>query len=205
MRFSDERFLTPPNKDFVPRNSSRILWTLLIVYLIAFVMLFAANIVASQGGHLSLAAAIILIVVGALVTYIFLEKQRSADLVQSTEFLNALLVGAAGANYRFFLILRHDRVMMYSSYALRQLYPQLYSQEQNPLETLLDSSQMPKEDKERIYDALHHGTTDRFSTLMEHNEGQEQFFLTVSPLDRPSGYFVLRARDYVPARNQTAD
>lgn len=205
MRFSDERFLIPPSKEFIPRKNKPILWTLAAVYFIALIVLFASNVIASYGGQLAIAGTMVLIVIGALVTHSLLQKQRNEDLVQSTEFLNALLVGAAGANYRFFLILRSDRTVMYSSYGIRRLYPQLYSQAQNPLETFLDSSGMLKEDKERIYDALYHGTTDRFSTLMEHREGQEQFFLTVSPLDRPEGYFVLRARDYVPARHQTAD
>lgn len=205
MRFSDERFLTPRSKDFIPRDSRRNVWTLVVIYLVAFVILFSATLAASQGGYTGLATATILIVVGVLVSYNFLQKQRSADLIQSTEFLNALLVGAAGANFRFFLILRKDRVLMYSSHETRRLFPQIYSKEDNPLETILNSSGMPKEDRDRIYDALQNSQTDRFSTEMEHAEGKEQFFLTISPIDRPAGYFVLRARGYVPARHQTAE
>ncbi len=205
MRFSDERLSERLGPDFVPRHYSSVIWALVVAYAIALCLIIGINIFIVSNGNDLLGISAIIIVIGALAFYSILQKQRNLDLVHATEFENALLSGAAAVGSRFYLIIRGDGTVVYSSYGLRLMFPQFHANEERALDSLFEAGGVMKVDRDRIYDALYHGASDRLIFPLRDDSGRDQeFIITVEPMERPAGYFVLKGREFVPSRQEAA-
>lgn len=210
-RFLEKDDLASHELEFVRRSHGVSTWWLGITFASAYVfILIFAYFVAPQdtlmivtfiGGILATLGAIAL-------SYVLKQK----DIIEHTEFQNALLAGAARINNQFCIIAKYDGSIVYVAPEFAKRFPQFHGNQLHHINDLLEYTN--DVEKERMANALAVGQPAHISLetltmdkgtkaltlaldpigIYNANE-QGRLMLAVDPLPRPSGYFFIRAKE----------
>lgn len=203
MRFSDDQAQVI-NPDFVPRSYSRPVRQFVVIYLIAIIAIFAVSQFRDVlGGDFVSNLLVTFIIVGIALFTIF-NRQQHNDLIMATEFENMLFAAAASLGSNFCMFLKSDGTIVYSNDGTRELFPRVAYDESRALDQLLDDGNVSQTDRTRIYSALTSGEKETLIfPITDADNNRIDFILTIEPIKRPRGYFVLRGRRYYPDRKNT--
>ncbi len=142
------------------------------------------------------------VVMGGLGTYVIVEIQRTRDLVVATEYQNAMFASALGYNSRFTMIIKREGTIIYMDNGLQKLFPDLMKERQFSMSNLLKMAKVGATEREKILDVVQRGNPDKMMFDMRAGDGRiHPIVLSVQPIMRPSGFLLLRGRDYVEDRN----
>jgi PAS domain S-box-containing protein len=148
---------------------------------------------------------VLALIIGCLTAYTVYFTRRSQDMVLATEFQNALFASAAGLNTQFCLIVKRDGSIVYFDPGFQKIFPKFASLELRAIDALLERGGVSQEEQRKIFDAMEKGSFEKVVFPLNTDSGETiQLIMTIDPLPRPSGFFLLRARNYVPQRNETA-
>lgn len=204
MRMSDHRtaFVHP---DFIPRSYSRPIRELSIVYTVAVIaIIFLCNYGHLIGGTATASVLITLIIVG-LALYTIFRRQQHNDQMMATEFENLLFSAAASLGSAFCIFLRADGTIVYANDGARRMFPRVGYEEGRALDALLLQGKVEKADQDKLHSAMSRGQKESLVLgITDADKTRRDFVLTIDPLRRPAGYYVLRGREYYTERKVIA-
>lgn len=188
--------------DFVVRENKLKLWHAVGVFLIAFLLIFMTSEARDNIGGTPVFLLVLLCIISGMAWFTVYFIQTHRDMVLATEFQNALFANAAGLNTRFCFIIKRDGTIVYFDPGFQKVFPQFAKHERRNIDVLLAVAGIAKEDSERVLMHLERGTAGRVIFPMQMPDGPRTIVLTMDPLPRPSGFYLLRGREFVEPRQK---
>lgn len=193
------------NQDFVVRKSGVSSFTVFLLYTAGFASIYASLYKSGLTSEqiLPLATSAIVIVILAIFTIIIIQRNRDATL--ATEFQNALFSSAASLRSRFNLIIKANGAITYYSPGYSTTYGEARRGGMSSIEPLLNSEGVTPEDAQKLRNAILHGqSANIICTVRDPHDKEQRLRLSVSPIPRPSGFFLISASD-VERRQRDSD
>lgn len=191
MRFEETNTFSASQLDFVPRDrrnySSRLAGAFAVIVLFLCLLALFPDLLYAQ-----LAVALFVAMLGI---YVVIEAQRSVDLATNTEFMNLMFSQGLGTGASFCLFVRRDGTIVYANDGWKQLFGNLNSEAQ-ALESVFQNGGVSAADRERMMGAIYSNVTERVIFPIKQAGEVKELILTVEPLPRPSGYVMIRGREY---------
>lgn len=185
------------SQDFVVRKSIPPMWQLLILFVICFSCLLLVLYYASAIG-LAAAAFAIFSIIGPLCWFTVYFNQRNRDMVLAAEFQNAIFSAAARLKSRFCIIVKKDGTIFYYDRGFQAIFPDNTQRGTLMVDKVLNSKLITPTEAEKLYRALDNNSSEAIFLTFTPPGGEEQkLVITIDPLPRPQGFFILRGRDYV--------
>lgn len=187
--------------EFVLRRRILPIWQLLLLFLLGFFVLFTvANNAELLGGNIGLALAIFA-VIGPLTWFTVYFSQQNRDMLLAAEFQNALFTAAARLKTKFVMIVKQDGTIFYFDRGFQRVFPETNSRGTLMIDKLFSSKQISAVEADKIFRALEENTSETVFVHMQGEDGATQkVIVTIDPLPRPHGFYILRGRDYVEKR-----
>lgn len=199
IRYNELKKRTAQHSDFVSRRYNP---SLVKIMLLFFAALGACICVVSLLLRPFEMVVVLTILLGALGAYVISKLQNTRDLVVTTEFQNALFASALSSGCRFCCIIARDGGISYMDQGTQRLFEDLLKERQLTLATLLKLGKVPVMEQDKILDIVSKGTRSQVVCEMRgHDNRLHQLILSIEPIKRPSGFFLMRARDYVEERD----
>lgn len=202
MRFNKMENIRPDQLDFVPRERRnrvfRVITAFVVTSAIVFVLAYAPPF-----AHVAIYTPLIAILLMAfLCLYVTYHEQMMLDLVLSTEYQNLLFAQALSVGYRFFLIVRRDGTIVHASDGLADIIPGFDYAQSQALDGLFTVGTVRRTDRERIMAAIYSNTSEQlvFSLITQYQPAKD-YIIIVEPMPRPSGFSVIRGREYLGQRS----
>ena len=189
-RFVDLDNRESPHKKFIGRKRSPGLTDQFLICL----MIILTGVGSTLLVHNELALiAILFSMIGLAAVYVTTQTNRNRDLVQATEFENALFTSVMTKGFRFCLIVGTDGAIVYFNPEFVARFPNVKSGA-NVREWLAQGNASPA-DSERVLDSIVKDAEQRFTIGIEDCDGQKlSLLLSVEPIiGRLSGFVLLRA------------
>ena len=203
MRFSDNTADGYDHLDLTPRNTKKGIVQLVGIYAltIAFVFGLGLNVETITGPVFSV---IVTLLLCGLAFYTVLVRQGNLDQVMTTEFQNLIFASAASHGSDFTMFLKVDGTIVYANDGLRQMFPEFQLDEGGALDSLLEEGNVASSDREKMFSALVSGKGEKLIFAIKDSQGQEkQYIVSLQPLRRPPGIFVVRGREYIVSRGES--
>ena len=142
------------------------------------------------------------IVMGALGLFVIIELQRLRDMVVAAEYQNAMFASALGYNSKFCIIIKREGTVVYMNGGLYKMFPDLSRERQPSISNLLKMAKVGTVEREKVLDMIQRGVEDRMALDLRSSDNRtHQLMLTVKPIARPSGFLIIRGRDFVEERS----
>lgn len=204
MRFTENETPSPASMDFVPRERRSELARIVKAFLFATAAIAILSFTSKAlGGHI-VSSILVLAIVISLGMYLFIYQQRVIDLMMSTEYQNMLYSQAMVQGWTFFLLARNDGTIVYADRGVRQLFDNRYITDSQALETLFEQGGVAPDDRKRMLDAIHRGTSDRLVFPLTREGHTQSYIMTLEPLARPHGFMIIRGREFQHTRTGDA-
>lgn len=202
MRFNETRSTLQNQMDFIPREQRNDIRRTAIAFsaMTLLVLLFAYTpLLRSIPGYAPIVMALLLAGLGLHVIY---RKQANLDLVMATEYQNLLFSQVIALGCSFCLIVRRDGTITYANEGLATVFPGFSYAESKALEGIFELGGVRAADRERIMGAIHSGYGEHliFPIFNQNNE-KKDYIITVEALPRPSGFSIIRGREYLGKRS----
>ncbi|MDE3061051.1 MAG: PAS domain-containing protein [Pseudomonadota bacterium] len=182
-------------KDFVIRRRPPTLLQLLLLFLSVLMVSLPAVLTISSKTAL---CAILFGILGAAGWYVILHIQRHRDLLLATEFQNALFASALGVHSKFCLIIRRDGSIVYMDQSFQALFPGFLKESRRTVPDLLKHARVSAEDSDRVFAAIGRGVYDKVIFDIEDSvQLPHRVVISIEPILRPSGFILLRGREFV--------
>lgn len=201
MRFSEMDSMMPNQLDFVPRERRNQVSRLIVAFVATMLLVFVAAYM-PLFSHMDIYAPLLAILLVALLClYTVYKNQVNLDLVMSTEYQNMLFAEAASLGSSFCMFVRRDGTIVHASNGLSKIFPQFNYSESQALEGIFEQGVIRKIDRERVMGAIRSGSTDHLIfPILDRYQERKDYILTIEPLPRPSGFSVVRGREYLGQR-----
>lgn len=199
--FSDDEF-----GDFIIRRRILPIWQLLALFLISFSFLFVVTTNADMlGGKFGVGLAI-LAVIGPLTWFTVYFSQQNRDMLLAAEFQNALFSAAARLKTKFVMIVKQDGTIFYYDRGFQDVFPETTSRGTLMVDKIFSNKQITPAESAKFQNALEEGRTETvFVTLINADGAEQKVIITIDPLPRPSGFYIVRGRDYVTKRQDRSN
>ncbi|MBM3618656.1 MAG: PAS domain-containing protein [Alphaproteobacteria bacterium] len=184
--------------DFIVRDRLPYMWQLVLLFFLCFSVLFLVAVNASSFGGVVGIGLAIFAVIGPLTWFTVYYNQRNRDLVLATEFQNALFSAAARLKSKFCMIVKNDGTVFYYDRAFQQIFPETANRGVLMLDKIFSTKHISAQEAKKLDNALENGHSETIIVQVEDGTGDAQrVIITIDPITRPEGFFILRGRDYV--------
>jgi len=189
--------------DFVRRKRHGNIVTIGLLYVFALVILILGHSHKSWfGGDTGFLTAVV-VLFGVLSAYALYAIQRHIDMITEVEFQNALFSSAITKRHHFTLITRHDGSFAFVDEGFKKTFPEVARRSNRGLNELVDAIGLAKSDAEQLYQAMSNGKAEYFLFSLVNEKGATiPMHLSVVPLDRPKGFFLIHSREYITRRGE---
>lgn len=190
---------TNERNDFIIRKRALPAWQLLSIFLVCFLALFAIAIYSPLFGSKLAIGLAIFAVIGPLTWFCVYFVQQHRDMLLSTEFQNALFSAAARLKTRFCMIVKQDGTLIYFDHGFQQVFPETANRGVLMIDRIFSTRHISHAEAEKLYRALETGKAEQVIIRLQQTPESEveKIIVTVDPLPRPQGFFILRGRDFV--------
>jgi len=201
IRYTDINAASDNANDFVIRKRTPTIPQLIFIFVGALVVTLAVTITVAEADRIAVIA-ILLIVLGMVGWYVIMQTQRNRDLVMTTEFQNALFASALGINNRFCLIIRQQNGnIVYLDRSFQGMFPDFSRQPRQSIDMLLEYGKIPYDDTKKIFAAIGRNVYDKVVFKIHDSRGKlYKIVMSIEPILRPSGFILLRGREYTSDR-----
>lgn len=192
--------------DFIIRRRILPVWQLLALFLLSFTFLYIVTTnAATLGGDLGIALAI-LAVIGPLTWFTIYFSQQNRDMLLAAEFQNALFSAAARIKSKFVMIVKQDGTIFYYDRDFQNVFPETRNRGMLMIDKLFNNKQISAMESQKLQAALEEGHSETvFAHLPDGAGGEQKVIITIDPLPRPSGFYIVRGRDYVTKRREQGE
>ncbi len=208
-RFLDNKVFTKEAKDFIDREHGVQLWWVVSAFMVAFALIVAS--LAATDNIFSIIAVIFFVLV-SLSSVISALIIRDRNLVGAAELQSAIFSGAVKLSTDFCMIVRYDGVIIYIDPAYNKKLLGDNTEKYPDVSILHKNGFITKAEKTRLLSSLAKGKIDNFDIKLPDNIGEvkpvafslqpinisksdiaeRKVTLSVKPMGRPSGYFLLK-------------
>jgi two-component system cell cycle sensor histidine kinase/response regulator CckA len=210
-RFLDDEEFVKEAKGFSRRDYGVPLWHIAAAFIAAF-CLITVSLSAINAQDIWLLSLLTFLILGSLLAVVCSFILKNRNIIMASEFQNAIFAGAAKLVTEFCIIIRNDGKIVYVDQAYsNRLFGN--SKQDASVETLAKRGILNKKEKDKLLSALTEGKsqTINFSFpnspneelplafsiepigVYSKNENSNKLRLAVRPIERPSGYFLLKA------------
>lgn len=198
VRYSDMDIQSSGAREFVMRRRRPTIPQLLTIFTAALLISISLTVAVMDRAMLGL---LLVILFGSVGWYVIVTLQRERDLVLTTEFQNALFASALGINSKFCLIIKRDGNIVYLDRSFQELFPDFIRLTRRTVDILLEYGRVSSEHSERIYHAIERGVYDKvIFDIRAANGEMHKMVMSIEPILRPSGFIMLRGREFVANR-----
>ena len=198
IRYTDSAAKNDVTPDFAPRKRKPSLFELLMIFLLGIILSITLSVLILNKMALIVCLCLLLSAAG---WYVILSIAQSRDLVLATEFQNALFASALGFSNKFCLIIKRDGSIIYTDRGFQRMFPTLVSERDISIVGMVKHGRISLSDKEKIYEAIDRGFYDTSVVEICDSSGTvNKLVLSVEPIVRPSGFLLIRAREYIEQR-----
>lgn len=198
IRYTDLDLLTNGAQDFVIRKRTPTLVQLFFTFLV--VLLLSIGIILKLEDRFTQAMALIFLT-GLASWYVIVQMQRNRDLLLATEFQNALFASALGLNNKFCMIIRRNGNIVYLDRMFQDMFPDFLRQPQRSIDVLLQQGRVSRTDSEKIFSAIERGVYEKVVfAIPGAANAPNKLVMSIEPIMRPSGFILLRGREFIEAR-----
>lgn len=136
--------------------------------------------------------------------YTLYAMQRNLDLVMGVEFQNALFSAAIFEKNSFTVIINQEGGIVFNDPELYTFFPNIT--QDNFVDSIAAIAGLSRSDVERLYYALVHRKKEHFTFPFKPKGAADPTLVrvTIKPLNRPQGYFIIQGRFFVPSRKDDA-
>ncbi len=197
-RYRNTEILHVPESGFVRRRLRPDVVRLILVVLMLFACVIASVYFLKILGTIA-AFSIISSMFVVLIFFIITHIDKLSDVVFTHEYEKAILAGAAGSDVEFLMIIRKNHEITYYNPSCGQYFNYQSPGERDGLDAFLATLELKEDAKEQIYAAIVSGRKARLPIALKTLNGEERRVnLSLYPIERPKGYFVLKATRYLP-------
>ena len=183
--------------DFVVRRRNHAVMQWLIVSL-SFIMV-SLSVTLMVADRLTITSALF-VIIGIACWYVSMQMQHNRDLLNATEFQNALFASALGIGHKFCMIVSREGMVVYFDRPFQATFPDYMRQPERSFDLFLTQGHVGDGDKEKLTTALKQGTYEKIAFNIRCAGGEiRKMSVTVEPILRPSGYMLIRGRDEAQA------
>lgn len=200
-RRTSDTFSDDDTGDFIVRRRILPIWQLAILFVLSFAVLFLVATNAEHlGGTIGITLAIFA-VIGPLSWFTVYFSQQNRDMLLAAEFQNALFSAAARLKTKFVMIVKQDGTIFYFDRGFQRVFPETNSRGTLMIDKIFSARQITPVEADKLFRALEEQRSETVFVHLLNEKGEEQkVIVTVDPLPRPNGFYILRARDYVVKR-----
>ncbi len=199
VRYSDMGLDAIGARDFVARSRTPTIAQVSLIVLSAFLIGVSVTVSIHNIPALITTLFALFAILG---WYVIIQLMRSRDMLLVTEFQNALFASAMGLHNKFCLIIKRDGSIVYIDRSFQDLFPDFIKYSTRSVDTLLKQGRVGREDAERISSAIDKGTYEKVIFDITDAQGLlHHIILSVEPIMRPSGFTMLRGREFVEDRS----
>jgi PAS domain-containing protein len=202
LRFTEHTIAQFGAEDFIPRDRSRPIRFLFLAFVCTVIATCVTLFYGATVSDRMVGMFIITIMLMALCLITIYFRRRGHDLVMATEFQNLLFAGAASVGYGFCLIVRHDGSTVYSNRAVNGLFMDFPYHDSQALEGFIEAGKLARFDADKITNALASGERRTCLVRATTRDAHQDMVITVEPLPRPQGFYVVRGRPYFEKRSR---
>ena len=203
IRYTDSTAHKDMPSDFAPRGRKPTIFGLTVIFLLAIGLSVTLPVLMLDKMALVFWLCLLLASTG---WYVLLSMTQSRDLVLATEFQNALFASALGYSNKFCLIVKREGSIIYTDRGFQAMFPELIKARNVTLVGMMKYGRVAAADKEKIYAAIDRGTYEKVVFDIYGGDNKiNKIVLSIEPIARPSGFLLLRAREYVEERSRKKD
>ena len=201
MRFSKMDSVQADQLDFVPRERQGHIRRLGLGFIGVALALFFLGYMPSLSHYALYAPLLGIVLLAILCLYVVYHTQIHLDLATSTEFQNMLYSQALSVGSAFTLIVRRDGSIVHASDGLKDIFPDFNYSSSQALAGVFEQGTVRTMDRDRIMNAIYSGGSERlvFPVIGKYTQ-KKDYIITVEPLPRPSGFCLVRGREYLGQR-----
>lgn len=201
MRFNETDAAMHNQMDFVPRERRMDVWKVIIAFVATVFLIIISVYSPLFKGMESFGPLLAILAIIILCLFVVYRKQVNLDLVMSTEYQNMIFAQALTQGYSFTFIVQRDGSLVYTSEGLSDIFPDFSHSQSRSLAGIFEHHAIRQTDRERIMGAIHSGSGEHliFPIIDKKNE-KKDYIITVEPIQRPSGFSIIRGREYLGKR-----
>ncbi len=193
LRYTDLDTKKSNYSDFIIRRRFP---TLLELFMICVAIIsFGVGIVLSVSDKIALCS-ILFAFGGALCLYVITQLNRSRDLLQATEFENALFASALNQDHAFSFIVNGDETIVYFSPGFKDFFTAFTETGGHDLKAWIEAAQIRDEEAAAIVGAIAGATkAELVCHLFGKQEQQTPCRMLIEPIPRPKGFVLIRCSE----------
>lgn len=205
MRFSKMDTIRPDQLDFIPRERRNRVFRVITAFAVTSAAIFMLAYAPPLAHYATYTPLLAILLMAILCLYVVYHEQVMLDLVLSTEYQNLLFAQALSVGYRYFMIVRRDGTIVHASEGMDDIIPGFDYAQSQALDGLFAVGTVRRTDRERIMSAIYSNSSEQlvFSVISQYQPSKD-YILTVEPMARPSGFSVVRGREYLGQRSGVA-
>jgi len=139
--------------------------------------------------------ALLFVLFGCVSWYATLNVRNNHDLVQATEFQNAMFASALGMNHDFtFIVSLTDKRIFYLDRPFQTVFPNFFKQESRTLETFFEQAQVSQENQLAFVALIGKDSVQNLILDMKPAEASFKVAIAIEPIPRPKGFVLVRGR-----------
>jgi hypothetical protein len=178
-------------KDFTARRREPTLVEVFVMSLM--IVLTGVGMVLLINDKLALTG-ILFTMIGLACVYLTVNTHHNRELLQATEFHNALFASALARNYAFCLIAASDGTIIYCNAGFKALFPGIDNG--HGTGEWLTAGNAPPEDQAWVLGSIEEGTAGQATlTMADGGERSLTLLLLIEPIERPAGFVLMRGRE----------
>jgi two-component system, cell cycle sensor histidine kinase and response regulator CckA len=199
IRYTDLDPATNGVSDFVVRKRAPTTVQLFTLFIVILAMSFGGIMFIADKFILAFVLALLLAAAG---WYVVVQMQRNNDLVLATEFQNSLFASALGINNKFCMIIRRNGTIVYLDRMFQEMFPEFLHQPKRTIDVLLEQGRVSRAESEKVFTAIERGVYEKVVFEIRGTDSRfNRIIMSIEPILRPSGFILLRGREYVEARS----
>lgn len=168
------------------------------LFLVAFAIIFVTGITSHTNQGQVIFAATLMVVIGSLSWFTIAFTRRQHDLVLMAEYQNAIFASAVRSRSQFSMIVQTDGSITYIDPGLQQLFPDIDYRKVKRLEQFYEIANIPTEARLDLNSGFTEKQSAQVKLALElDNNRLMDMILSVNPLSRPAGYFLIQGREYI--------
>lgn len=142
-----------------------------------------------QGGVLTIA-------IGLSFAIIAQNLEKIKKHKESIEFMNALFSSALGAGWKFCCIVKNSGDIVFYNRSFQSIFSDYTKQNTRTLESLLSLYAVPQAERDIINGFISSASTGSISVTLKSEDNTEKQMLAfhIEPIERPTGYFLIRGK-----------
>ena len=203
IRFTDNVLENIEGTDFVVRRRVPRAAQIIIAFCIGFILIFLSYSSTEEWKLRPLFTTTLTLVISTLGIGACFAILSARKLSMSAEFQNAMFASAARIGSRFCLVAHKNGTIAYIDQGFQTFFPHFSAGDSRTINSLLVYANIPEGLAHKIVSIMQKNTSDSVILEIKDEDGKGmELFVTIDPITRPKGYFIIRGRNFIKKREE---